>query len=136
MSKITITHIQRLQRNLFLFFTLFLLYFFTGCKNPKPARDIEGTYNGNYAIAGIGNGQATVDLTAISDDKINLNFSGAGLDPIIVNGISVSEQTTNNYGLVYTDAIYTLAGVVEERELLTFQYTGDTLFMTFNGDFQ
>lgn len=115
---------------------LLLIFIVTGCNNSEPARYIEGTYNGNYAIAGFGNGQATVDLTAISDDKINLNFNGVGVDPVIINGISVSEQTPNNYGLVYTDAIYTLAGVVEERELLTFQYNGDTLFMTFNGDFQ
>lgn len=108
------------------------LVFITACAK-EPARDIEGTYAGNFSLVGVGSGQATVEVTALGDNLVRINFAAAGVDPIFVNGAQVSEQTTNAYGVAYSDNFYTLVGAVDPSEQFDFQYSGDTLFLSFSG---
>jgi|GEM_PF-6202826 len=111
---------------------LFLTVFIMAC-GADPAQDVVGTYNGQFSWVGVGNGEMQVSLTALSDNMLRLNMAAAGVPPIMVNGVGVNEQTQGNYGLTFSNQIYTLAGAIDETNHMTFQYTGDTISMTFAG---
>lgn len=103
-----------------------------GC-GKDTAEKVAGTYDGTFNLAGYSAGQGTATLTQIGDNKLRLNFQGAGAGPYLVSGISVQEQTYNHYGLGYAGQVYTFTGSVDDANNLNFYYTGDTIYLSFNG---
>jgi hypothetical protein len=100
-----------MKKNIFL-----LLGFFCMISCVPPAEKISGNYNGQYTYnTSISNG-VTAAVVKETDNTVTINFSGGGISPLTISGISI---TSNNqsFALTKTGFAESVSGAVDNNQL-------------------
>jgi hypothetical protein len=98
---------------------------------PDYATAIAGTYTGTLTVVGTGSATASSTLSKSTETLVDLLVS-IGARYTTLSGINVSNPSSNNYTLSYTDASGSFTGKVQGN-ILTWTITDGTSVDTFTG---
>ena|SRR5688572_14363623 len=115
-----------MKKYLFLFASVLLI---SSCAVDPPPVDINGNYTGQYTYnASVTNG-VTATVTKTSESSCNISFSGSGISPMNITGISITPNSNNtSFALSKTGMTEAMSGAVENGELsVSYSFMGGAM---------